>query len=105
MRRICYPLQAARPAESIITTLDRLLASHRLELATVGGIVVVHGPGNFTTTKIGIAIANTCAWSANLPIIGVKPDGVKRSYTYLSSKIAKAKDRVIKPHLPPPNIT
>ncbi|TSC95849.1 MAG: putative protease [Parcubacteria group bacterium Athens1014_10] len=36
------------------------------------GIIVVKGPGAFTSLRAGISIANALAWSLNLPIKGVK---------------------------------
>jgi tRNA threonylcarbamoyladenosine biosynthesis protein TsaB len=50
--------------------LTRLIDSQNLSLKNLEGIVCFKGPGSFTGLRIGLTIANTLAYSFNIPIIG-----------------------------------
>jgi tRNA threonylcarbamoyladenosine biosynthesis protein TsaB len=44
------------------------------------GIIVNSGPGSFTGLRIGISVANTIAYSKNIPIIGVEAGEIGFDY-------------------------
>ena len=42
------------------------------------GIIVNAGPGSFTGLRIGLSVANTIAYSQNIPIVGVEsPENIE----------------------------
>lgn len=43
-----------------------------LGLENLKGVLVVVGPGGFTALRIGVATANTLAWSLDIPILGME---------------------------------
>ena len=48
-----------------------LLKRHNFLFKDLKGILVAHGPGRFTSLRIGIATANTMAFSLQIPVKGV----------------------------------
>lgn len=68
------------------------------------GIVVFQGPGSFTGLRIGITVANTLAYSLEIPIVGSTGEnwlknGVKKI------KTVKRNTYVMPEYGAPPNIT
>ncbi len=95
--KVCLP---GRQAPSFGVSSDRSLK----------GVIVVTGPGGFTSLRIGIATANAMAWALQIPIVGVKnnknePDSklVMRGF----KKIIRAKrfKQVLPEYGKEPNIT
>jgi tRNA threonylcarbamoyladenosine biosynthesis protein TsaB len=58
-------------ARTVLEDLDALLRERSLGPAEVDGIVVGIGPGSFTSTRIGIAIARGLALAHGTPVAGV----------------------------------
>jgi tRNA threonylcarbamoyladenosine biosynthesis protein TsaB len=56
-------------ADTIHLKIKELLDSKDLKLSDLGGIVVFQGPGSFTGLRIGISVANTLAYSLNIPVV------------------------------------
>ena len=56
-------------AENIHLKIKDTLASQKLELKDIEGIVVFKGPGSFTGLRIGISVANALADSLCVPIV------------------------------------
>jgi tRNA threonylcarbamoyl adenosine modification protein YeaZ len=60
-----------RHGETLLVTLQRLLAEEGVGLDDVTGIVVGTGPGAFTGLRVGLATAKALAHARALPIVGV----------------------------------
>lgn len=91
-------------AETIHQKLKDMLASQKIELKDVQGIVVFQGPGSFTGLRIGISVANALANSLNAPIVGAKGDDWQKTGR---QKIQKGQnDQLITPKYgSPPHVT
>lgn len=64
--------QAHRELSStILSKVDDLLASRKLYLKDLTGLIVYRGPGSFTGLRIGISVMNTLSYSLELPLVGV----------------------------------
>lgn len=63
-----------RHGETLLPTIDRLLAEARIVRSQVAGIVVGTGPGAFTGLRVGIATAKGLAHGLGRPIVGI-PSG------------------------------
>ena len=57
-------------SQDILIKIDELLKSKKLSLKDVAAIVVNQGPGSFTGVRVGITVANTLAWSLDIPVVG-----------------------------------
>lgn len=51
---------------------ELLLAASNVQKTDLTGIVVFKGPGSFTGLRIGITVANTLAYSLQIPIVGTE---------------------------------
>ena len=60
----------SRP-QSLLAEIDRLFTAAGAAPADLTGIVVGTGPGSFTGTRIGLAVARGLALSLDLPAAGV----------------------------------
>ena len=56
-------------ARDLLGCIVRLLSSTHLVLADIGAIACYAGPGSFTSLRIGLATANTLAYSYDIPIV------------------------------------
>jgi tRNA threonylcarbamoyladenosine biosynthesis protein TsaB len=79
-------------AETLHRKIEDLLESQQQNLQSIGGIVVFKGPGSFTGLRIGLTVANTLAYSLNIPIVASEdPDwleiGIRRIQAGENEKI------------------
>ncbi|MBI4084032.1 MAG: tRNA (adenosine(37)-N6)-threonylcarbamoyltransferase complex dimerization subunit type 1 TsaB [Candidatus Lambdaproteobacteria bacterium] len=66
-----YAPCGTRTAQVALEVIDGLLRSAGLELGRLDVLVVARGPGSFTGTRIGLAIALTLGQVTGRPVIGV----------------------------------
>lgn len=57
-----------RLGDDLLPRVMELLGSKNLNLANLNQILVCPGPGSFTGTRIGVATANSLAWSLDIPV-------------------------------------
>ena len=58
--------------ELYLFTISEFLQDHLASLEALEGLIVVSGPGSFTSTRIIVTIANALSFAKDLPIIGVE---------------------------------
>ena len=58
-------------ARRLLAEVDTLLRQRSVHPSELGGLVVGTGPGSFTSTRIGIAVARGLALALGLPVAGV----------------------------------
>lgn len=56
---------------TVLEDVDRLLRDAGREAAELEAVVVGTGPGSFTSTRIGLAVARGLAFSLDIPVAGV----------------------------------
>lgn len=61
-------------AETLHTKLQSILIMTKIEMSQIDGIVIFAGPGSFTGLRIGFSVANTLAYSLNVPIVASNGD-------------------------------
>ncbi len=62
-------------AESLLRKIDQLCNDSNLQLKDIEAIGVFAGPGSFTGLRIGHSVANSLAYSLNVPIVSAGGDG------------------------------
>ncbi|MFA6098636.1 MAG: tRNA (adenosine(37)-N6)-threonylcarbamoyltransferase complex dimerization subunit type 1 TsaB [Patescibacteria group bacterium] len=58
-------------SEKILPSIDSFLRGKGVLCSSLKGIVVVTGPGNFTSVRVGVVTANTFSFALNVPIVGI----------------------------------
>lgn len=91
-------------SERVLPGLDRLLKEAKKSWDEVEGVLVVRGPGSYTSLRVGITIANTIAWVRKIPMWGVvKTFG--QAISSLDFTQLQKTDRVEPLYSAPPKIT
>lgn len=80
-------------SKTIHLKLEELLSSQNKTWHDIEGIVCYKGPGSFTGLRIGLTVANTLAYSLDIPIVAVISDnwlqqGVKKLLSSETDKVA-----------------
>lgn len=60
----------ARSSQETLPMIDEILAKHHVTLQDLTNIEVSAGPGSFTGTRVGVAIANALAFTLRIPVNG-----------------------------------
>ncbi len=90
-------------AETIQIQTRELLEGKGKTLNDLGAVLVYEGPGSFTGLRIGISIANSLAYSLEIPIVAEGGDWIESGITRL---LAGEKDELAIPEYGSlPNIT
>lgn len=61
-------------AEKLLPGIEKILKKNKINIEKLTGIVVVKGPGGFTSIRIGVTTANALAYALNKPVVGLKSD-------------------------------
>ena len=59
-------------AQNVLLLIEKILKQHKLKPSDLTAIKVNTGPGSFTGLRVGVAVANTLAWSLKIPVNGKK---------------------------------
>jgi tRNA threonylcarbamoyladenosine biosynthesis protein TsaB len=100
-------LEAGRGLDAVILEkIDEIIEG---QIKSLTGIVVNSGPGSFTGLRIGLSIANSLAYSLNIPVVGVAKTGSWEQLVNMGLKELKDKKTFVKPIMAEygaePNIT
>lgn len=74
----------------LLLSIEGILKKQKLTSKDLKAILVNQGPGSFTGTRVGVTVANTLAWSLNIPVYGFK-EGEKEKVLAKISKLHKSK--------------
>ncbi len=83
-------------ARDLLKECQQLCEKNVTRIEELGGIVVYKGPGSFTGLRIGATVANTIAYSLDIPIVGSGGDAWLKSG--IGRIIAGDNDHVVMPH-------
>ena len=59
-------------AQNVLPLIEKILKKQNLKPNDLTAIEVNTGPGSFTGLRVGVAVANTLAWSLKIPVNGKK---------------------------------
>lgn len=74
-----------KPLMSIYPLIDNLLKDCGNSIKDIEAIAVNPGPGSYTSTRIGVTVANTLAWRMNIPIYDIDKTAPKQLIIKLKS--------------------
>ena len=69
--RFCEQEMERGQGEALISMIQELFESARLNIKDLTGVAVAVGPGSFTGVRIGIATARAIAMALDIPVYGV----------------------------------
>jgi tRNA A37 threonylcarbamoyladenosine modification protein TsaB len=84
-----------RQSGKILFILDGLLKKAKEKKENLSGIIVVNGPGPFTSVRQGVVVANALGKLLNIPVLGVNADDFIFDEEFI--KICEKKLKKIKP--------
>lgn len=91
-------------ADELLVKIEELLANNKTSLVKLTGLIIFTGQGSFTGLRIGTTIANTLAYSLNIPIVEAEgTEWLKKGLSKLPS--AKTGVYIIPSYNAEPNIT
>jgi len=59
-------------SENLLGLIEKILNKNELAFKNLKGVIVVSGPGPFTSLRIAVTVANTMAYSLKIPVVGVE---------------------------------
>lgn len=96
-------------SEKMIDELNKFLSEHKIYTNKIKGIIVVTGPGKFTSLRAGVSMANALAFSLKIPAVGISLNEANSSNNMFSvseDKFKKIGEHIIVPFYgQEPNIT
>ena len=104
---ITHQTHLSSTPESFLFSLDQTLSSWGVVLDAIKGIVVVSGPGSFTSSRLSVIIANAIAFRFGLPLLGVpNPDRLTPEELIKQVDLSELKEVFVQPvYDRPPFIT
>lgn len=67
-----FNFETVSQSDDLLVALEGILKNKKLTLNNIKTILVNQGPGSYTGVRLGITLANTLAWSLNIPVIGYR---------------------------------
>ena len=67
-------VKTEKQSEEILSDIDDLLKEKNKTLQDISAIMVNNMAGSYTGVRIGVTIANTLAWSLDIPVLGYNLD-------------------------------
>lgn len=93
-----------RLADELLPNIENLLVNNKYSINDLTGIIIFTGEGSFTGLRIGTVIANTVAYSRNIPIVGTQgKDWIELGLEEMAG--AKSGSYVVPKYSSEPNIT
>ncbi|MFA6525494.1 MAG: tRNA (adenosine(37)-N6)-threonylcarbamoyltransferase complex dimerization subunit type 1 TsaB [Patescibacteria group bacterium] len=96
--------------DTLLKHISIFLLKHKIKTKDLEGVVVVTGPGPFTSLRIGVVVANTLGYALNIRVAGIKATAFESNDVLVKkgkAKLKKIKDfQIVEPFYgKAPNIT
>lgn len=77
----------------LLVMVDRLLKKANTNVKKLKGIVVVTGPGQFSSLRTSIAIANTFGFALHIPVVGLERQEFSSKEEFITKGLTKLKKK------------
>lgn len=57
-------------SQALLPTIVKILKRNKVSFKDLSGVDVATGPGSFTGTRVGVAVANAMGFALNIPVNG-----------------------------------
>jgi tRNA threonylcarbamoyl adenosine modification protein YeaZ len=88
-------IDGVNPGEIVVSRIDQLLKSADVDRSALTGIVVGVGPGPYTSTRVGVAIARTLGFALGIDVVGVCSHDAIAAEFVASGSHANGRDFVV----------
>ncbi len=85
--------RTAKARPDLLVMIDRLLRKAKTDVKKIKGIVVVTGPGQFSSLRTSIAIANTFGFVLHIPVVGLRKNEFSSREDFITIGLAKLKKK------------
>ena len=82
-------IKTEKQSEKILAEIDTLLKKEKASLKDITVILVNNLAGSYTGTRIGVTIANTLAWTLDIPVISFQGKDFKETLKNLKLSTGK----------------
>lgn len=72
-------IKTEKQSENILSVVDNILRKENKKLQDITVILVNNLAGSYTGTRIGVTIANTLAWSLDIPVFSYQGDNFQET--------------------------
>ena len=82
--------------EKLTNGLEIFFKKHKISTKDIKGVIVINGPGSFTSSRAGITLANSFNFLFNIPVLGVKDeiDGLHKIINNNIKKLSSSKNNI-----------
>lgn len=87
-------------AKDLLLRINTILKKEKIALKNLTAILVNLGPGSFTGVRVGVTVANTLAWSLNLPVYGYKDKDRKKILAKIKNQSKSRFLKIVLPYYP-----
>lgn len=91
---------------AVLTCIDTFLTEKGLKPSAIQGIMVVVGVGGFSSTRIAVTVANTFAYSFQIPLLAITEEQAKDPQDLIPTLLQQEAGKYMAPEYSgEPNIT
>lgn len=77
--------------EKLLISLMEIFKKYEIKKGDLKGVIVINGPGSFSSLRVGLAVANALAWSWKIPIQGWSKNEFKSYEELIEKSVIKFK--------------
>jgi len=96
-------------SEIFLVEVDKLLSKTKTKLGDLEALVLIKGPGAFSSLRTAVSLVNTISWAMNIPSIAFKKGELKSDQDMVKQISRRATNKKFKTIIPfygrEPNIT
>jgi len=99
---LCFEFATEKQSEDILPAIDGILSKQKIKIQDLTAILVHQGPGSYTGVRVGATVANTLAWSLDLPVLPYDDDNLtqvlekaQKEHHYLKLALPKYYAKII----------
>ncbi|MFA6492675.1 MAG: tRNA (adenosine(37)-N6)-threonylcarbamoyltransferase complex dimerization subunit type 1 TsaB [Patescibacteria group bacterium] len=93
----CFEFPTEDQSADLLVTIKEILDKENLTLQNLKAILVNCGPGSFTGVRVGVTVANTLAWTLDIPIFGFKDGEQDKVLTKISKNRQNKFSKIVLP--------